>query len=73
MLSAESAAGRYPVEAVTMQQLIINKVEVCKYICIICVCRNMIICLVEAVTTQRIIINKVEIRRYICIYTYIDI
>jgi pyruvate kinase len=27
MLSAESAAGKYPVEAVTMQQLIINKVE----------------------------------------------
>ena len=28
MLSAESAAGKYPVESVTMQQLIINKVEV---------------------------------------------
>jgi pyruvate kinase len=28
MLSAESAAGKYPVEAVTMQQFIINKVEV---------------------------------------------
>ena len=28
MLSAESAAGMYPVEAVTMQQRIINKVEV---------------------------------------------
>ena len=27
MLSAESAAGKYPIEAVTMQQLIINKVE----------------------------------------------
>jgi pyruvate kinase len=27
MLSAESAAGKYPVESVTMQQLIINKVE----------------------------------------------
>ena len=27
MLSAESAAGRFPVESVTMQQLIINKVE----------------------------------------------
>jgi pyruvate kinase len=27
MLSAESAAGKYPVEAVTMQQLIINRVE----------------------------------------------
>lgn len=27
MLSAESAAGAYPVESVTMQQLIINKVE----------------------------------------------
>ena len=30
MLSAESAAGKYPVESVTMQQLIINKVEVRK-------------------------------------------
>lgn len=28
MLSAESAAGKYPTEAVTMQQLIINQVEV---------------------------------------------
>lgn len=27
MLSAESAAGKYPVESVTMQQLIINKIE----------------------------------------------
>eukprot|EP01034_Spumella_vulgaris_P015980 gene15980-20417_t len=27
MLSAESAAGRYPLESVTMQQLVINKVE----------------------------------------------
>lgn len=27
MLSAESAAGKYPIESVTMQQLIINKVE----------------------------------------------
>ena len=27
MLSAESAAGKFPVEAVTMQQLIINRVE----------------------------------------------
>lgn len=27
MLSAESAAGKYPVESVTMQQQIINKVE----------------------------------------------
>jgi pyruvate kinase len=27
MLSAESAAGKYPIEAVTMQQLVINKVE----------------------------------------------
>jgi pyruvate kinase len=27
MLSAESAAGKYPVESVTMQQLIINRVE----------------------------------------------
>ena len=27
MLSAESAAGMWPVESVTMQQLIINKVE----------------------------------------------
>jgi pyruvate kinase len=29
MLSAESAAGKYPVESVTMQQLIINKVRTC--------------------------------------------
>lgn len=27
MLSAESAAGRYPIESVTMQQQVINKVE----------------------------------------------
>ena len=27
MLSAESAAGRYPIESVTMQQLIINRIE----------------------------------------------
>lgn len=27
MLSAESAAGKYPIESVTMQQLVINKVE----------------------------------------------
>lgn len=27
MLSAESAAGKYPIESVTMQQLIINKIE----------------------------------------------
>jgi pyruvate kinase len=27
MLSGESAAGKYPIESVTMQQLIINKVE----------------------------------------------
>jgi pyruvate kinase len=27
MLSAESAAGKYPLESVTMQQLVINKVE----------------------------------------------
>jgi pyruvate kinase len=27
MLSAESAAGKYPVESVTMQQRIINRVE----------------------------------------------
>jgi len=27
MLSAESAAGKYPVESVTMQQLIIHRVE----------------------------------------------
>ena len=27
MLSGESAAGKYPVESVTMQQLVINKVE----------------------------------------------
>ena len=27
MLSAESAAGKYPIESVTMQQLVINRVE----------------------------------------------
>ena len=32
MLSAESAAGKYPVESVTMQQLIINKVEVSRLV-----------------------------------------